>query len=74
MNGLFATTTRSAISISICICMYVYLLAAILAAAIHDHDHPGLNNALLVATRHEWAVRYNDQVRCIIGILVCIRI
>ena len=37
-------------------------LAAILAAAIHDHDHPGLNNAFLVATRHEWAVRYNDQV------------
>lgn len=36
-------------------------LAAILAAAIHDHNHPGLNNQFLIATRHEWAVRYNDQ-------------
>eukprot|EP00967_Tisochrysis_lutea_P053592 scaffold66739_cov32-Tisochrysis_lutea.AAC.3 len=36
-------------------------LAAILAAAIHDHDHPGLNNQFLIATRHEWAVLYNDQ-------------
>jgi cAMP-specific phosphodiesterase 4 len=36
-------------------------LAAILAAAIHDHGHPGLNNQFLIATRHEWAVRYSDQ-------------
>lgn len=36
-------------------------LAAILAAAIHDYDHPGLNNQFLVATRHEWAIKYSDQ-------------
>ena len=36
-------------------------LAALLAAAIHDHEHPGVNNNFLVATRHEWAIRYNDQ-------------
>jgi len=36
-------------------------LAAIIAAAVHDYGHPGLNNAFLVASRHENAILYNDQ-------------
>jgi len=37
------------------------ILAVILASAIHDHEHPGLNNNFLMATKHEYAIRYNDQ-------------
>ena len=36
-------------------------LAAIVAAAIHDFQHPGLNNHFLAATKHEYAITYNDQ-------------
>eukprot|EP01113_Clastostelium_recurvatum_P005029 TRINITY_DN12230_c0_g1_i4.p1 TRINITY_DN12230_c0_g1~~TRINITY_DN12230_c0_g1_i4.p1 ORF type:complete len:847 (-),score=179.11 TRINITY_DN12230_c0_g1_i4:67-2607(-) len=36
-------------------------LATIIAAAIHDYGHPGVNNAFLVNTGHELAVRHNDQ-------------
>lgn len=36
-------------------------LAAILAASIHDFQHPGLNNHFLQATKHEYAITYNDQ-------------
>ena len=36
-------------------------LAALLAALAHDVGHPGVNNNYLVATAHEWALRYNDQ-------------
>ena len=35
--------------------------AAIVAAAIHDIDHPGVNNAYLINTSAELALRYNDQ-------------
>jgi hypothetical protein len=37
------------------------VLACLLAAAIHDHGHRGVNNAFLVKTDDEWALRYNDQ-------------
>ena len=36
-------------------------LAAIIAAAIHDYQHPGLNGNFLQATKHEYAITYNDQ-------------
>ena len=32
----------------------------LIAAACHDHEHPGLNNAYLIESRHDYAVRYND--------------
>jgi hypothetical protein len=32
----------------------------ILAAIIHDFDHPGLNNAFMINSRSEIAIRYND--------------
>jgi len=35
-------------------------LACILGAAIHDHEHPGYNNNFLMATKHEFAIKYND--------------
>ena len=36
-------------------------LAAIIAAAIHDYQHPGLNSNFLQATKHDFAITYNDQ-------------
>jgi len=36
-------------------------LACLLAASIHDHQHPGLTNNFLMATKHEYAIKYNDQ-------------
>jgi len=36
-------------------------LAVIFASTIHDFQHPGVNNQFLSATRHEFAVTYNDQ-------------
>jgi len=36
-------------------------LAAIIAACIHDFQHPGLNANFLQATKHEYAIVYNDQ-------------
>jgi len=36
-------------------------LAAIIAATIHDHQHPGLSNHFLQATKHDYAITYNDQ-------------
>ena len=37
------------------------VVAMLVAAMVHDTDHPGVMNGFLVATRHELAVRYNDQ-------------
>lgn len=36
------------------------VFAALMAAAVHDYAHPGVNNAFMVATQHDIAVRYND--------------
>ena len=36
-------------------------LAALIAASIHDFQHPGLNSNFLQATKHEYAITYNDQ-------------
>jgi len=36
-------------------------LAALVAATIHDFQHPGLNNVFLQATKHDYAITYNDQ-------------
>eukprot|EP00471_Norrisiella_sphaerica_P003777 CAMPEP_0184491028 /NCGR_PEP_ID=MMETSP0113_2-20130426/19458_1 /TAXON_ID=91329 /ORGANISM="Norrisiella sphaerica, Strain BC52" /LENGTH=488 /DNA_ID=CAMNT_0026875205 /DNA_START=852 /DNA_END=2318 /DNA_ORIENTATION=- len=36
------------------------MLAAIVAAVIHDFEHPGVSNNFLVATKHEYAILYND--------------
>lgn len=33
----------------------------LLAACCHDFEHPGFNNAFLIETNHELAVRYNDE-------------
>jgi hypothetical protein len=35
--------------------------ALIITAICHDIDHPGLNNAFLIETSHELAMRYNDR-------------
>ena len=32
----------------------------VIGAAMHDYGHPGFNNAFLVASRHEYAITYND--------------
>ncbi|KAI9190299.1 hypothetical protein H9P43_001733 [Blastocladiella emersonii ATCC 22665] len=37
------------------------MVAVFLAALCHDAGHPGRNNAYMVATHHELAVRYNNQ-------------
>ncbi|KAK6097090.1 hypothetical protein MT418_002724 [Batrachochytrium dendrobatidis] len=34
--------------------------ASIIAAAMHDVDHPGYNNAFMIATSSQAAIRYND--------------
>jgi hypothetical protein len=39
----------------------VELFAAIIAAAAHDFRHPGVNNAFLINSGHEIAIRYNDK-------------
>jgi len=36
-------------------------LACLLAAAVHDFRHPGVNQAFLVATKHEYSITYSDQ-------------
>jgi len=35
-------------------------LAALIASVIHDFQHPGLNNVFLQATKHDYAITYND--------------
>ena len=35
--------------------------SGIIAAAIHDLDHPGYNNAYMINTSSNLALRYNDQ-------------
>lgn len=37
------------------------LLASLLAAVVHDYEHPGFNNQFLVRTKHNMAIRYNDN-------------
>jgi hypothetical protein len=37
------------------------VFALVVAALCHDIGHPGLNNAFLVSTSHDLALRYNDQ-------------
>jgi len=36
-------------------------MACLFAAAVHDLEHLGVNNAFLMKTSHERAVRYNDR-------------
>ncbi len=36
------------------------IFGIILAAIIHDFDHPGLNNAFMINSRSDIAIRYND--------------
>jgi hypothetical protein len=36
------------------------LAALIVGGVIHDYEHIGWNNAFLIETQHEWAIRYND--------------
>jgi len=36
-------------------------LAALVASLIHDYQHPGLNNVFLQATKHDYAITYNDN-------------
>jgi len=40
------------------------MVSLLIAAAIHDFEHPGLSNAFLIKTKHELAVRYNDDSVC----------
>jgi hypothetical protein len=39
----------------------IELAGAYIAASVHDYEHPGVNNAYLVSTQAELAIRYNDQ-------------
>jgi hypothetical protein len=39
----------------------VEVFASIIAALIHDYKHPGVNNHFLIGTKHELAMRYNDN-------------
>lgn len=32
----------------------------IIGGGCHDFEHPGFNNAYLVETHHEYAIKYND--------------
>jgi 3'5'-cyclic nucleotide phosphodiesterase len=32
----------------------------LIGGACHDHEHPGVNNAYLVETRDDIAIKYND--------------
>ena len=36
------------------------VFASIIAASMHDVDHPGFNNAYMIATGSQQAIRYND--------------
>jgi hypothetical protein len=36
------------------------LAAILIGGACHDHEHPGFNNAYLIETKNEIAIRYND--------------
>jgi hypothetical protein len=40
------------------------LASLIIGGACHDYEHQGWNNAYLIETQHEWAVRYNDVSVC----------
>lgn len=36
------------------------LFGVVLAAVIHDFDHPGVNNAFMINSKSDIAIRYND--------------
>ena len=40
------------------------IASMIVGTSIHDFEHFGFNNAFLIETQHEWAVRYNDRSVC----------
>jgi len=40
---------------------HLEIFSLLIAAVCHDVGHFGLNNTFLMATRHELAIRYNDQ-------------
>eukprot|EP00466_Bigelowiella_natans_P020331 jgi/Bigna1/43849/e_gw1.85.22.1 len=37
------------------------MLSLLVAAVIHDYEHPGVNNNFLIATKHKYAILYNDK-------------
>lgn len=39
----------------------LYVLTLLLSGLLHDIAHPGLDADFLIATKHEKAIRYNDQ-------------
>ena len=36
------------------------IFGGLIAAIIHDYDHPGMNNAFMINSKSEIAIRYND--------------
>lgn len=38
------------------------IMSIIVAGACHDHEHPGFNNAYMVETKSEIAIRYNGKL------------